>query len=98
MFDVGCWMSPLKSLAKHAVFQSAECREVSALSHARHLQKTILRYSAAWLSRNETLPLLHPMEERAGERRCLGDVILRSPSPRSSPHFSVGGSRTTTRA
>src|SRR5437762_11768018 len=28
-----------------------------------------LRYSAARLSRNATLPLLHPMEERAGERR-----------------------------
>ena len=28
-----------------------------------------LRYSAARRSRNATLPLLHPMEERAGERR-----------------------------
>src|SRR3989442_10202293 len=32
------------------------------------------------------LPLLHRMEERAGERRDLG-----CPSPRSSPHSCVAG-------
>src|SRR5439155_13698975 len=43
-----------------------------------------LRYSAARRSRNQTLPLLHRMEERAGERRGR-------PSPRSSPHSCVVG-------
>src|SRR5713226_8690274 len=34
------------------------------------------------------LPLLHPMEERAGERRC---VFIGFPSPRSSPHSFLAG-------
>src|SRR5213593_2043539 len=38
------------------------------------------------------LPLLHRMEERAGERR---DVVC--PSPRSSPHSSVAGRGRTSR-
>ena len=38
--------------------------QISSLCHARKMSK---------------LPLLHPMEERAGERRCLGRVNLRSP-------------------
>ncbi len=42
-------------------------------------QTASLRNSAARRSCNRTLPLLHLMEERAGERRCLGRVILRWP-------------------
>src|SRR5712692_9902557 len=34
------------------------------------------------------LPLLHRMEERAGERRC---VFIGFPSPRSSPHSFLAG-------
>jgi len=36
----------------------------------------------------EPLPLLHPMEERDGERRRAGFSGL-PPSPRSSPHSFV---------
>ena len=46
------------------------------------------RPALLWLRRscNQTLPLLHAMEERAGERRDL-----ECPSPRSSPHSCVVG-------
>ena len=50
-----------------------------------------LRYSAARPSRNQTLPLLHRMEERAGERRFFPLVKLGCPSPQSSPHSCVVG-------
>src|SRR5450759_3630503 len=42
-------------------------------------------------SRNQTLPLLQAMEERAGERRRVCGLKLECPSPRSSPHSSVVG-------
>ena len=50
-----------------------------------------LRYSVARPSRNQTLSLLHRMEERAGERRFFPLVKLGCPSPQSSPHSRVVG-------
>jgi hypothetical protein len=55
--------------------------------------KTQRRKDTARRSRNQTLPLLHAMEERAGERRRVCGMKLECPSPRSSPHSVAGRGR-----
>ena len=66
-------------------FESEILRDEGPQGPQSHLHQLGRRgFLAARRSRNQTPPLLHRMEERAGERRGR-------PSPRSSPHSCVAG-------
>src|SRR6266567_1817445 len=69
-------ITTLEHISRFALYASIKL-EATAMKLAA------IRYNTARRSRNRTLPLLHAVEERVGERRC--------PSPRSSPRSCVAG-------